>query len=171
MTADLLVVSGCTRDKARAHQYRLKQRDFADPERRAAREIDLSFAALPAKLMYRGEEHRRVLAAVEKLRREGLRVEHAILSAGYGLLHENQPIVPYDCSFDTMTAEEAADWAEHLGIAEAVRRRVEGIPAVAFVLYPAYRLAVGELPGQERRAVAWLNPDEDPLPALRDLLR
>lgn len=162
----LLIVSGCTRDKAVHHPDHLTVEDFADPARFERREAALARLRTPAAGMYQGAEHRRTLAAIRSLRGAGIPVEHCIVSAGYGLLDEHAEVVPYDATFDTMTGTEADAWALSLGIGAALSRRLAGVTDAVFLLYPPYRRAVGPLEPASGQRFLWLDPDEDPLPAV-----
>ena len=128
MSTRLLIISGCTRDKAVHHANDLRVPDFADPARFQKAEAALAQLRTPATSMYLGQEHMRLTATLAVLReRLGANaVEHRIMSAGYGLLTEHQLVVPYDATFDTMTEPEADDWAEFLGIPASVREAVRG---------------------------------------------
>ncbi len=169
MSTRLLIISGCTRDKAVHHANDLRVPDFADPARFQKAEAALAQLRTPATSMYLGQEHMRLTATLAVLReRLGANaVEHRIMSAGYGLLTEHQLVVPYDATFDTMTEPEADDWAEFLGIPASVREAVRGAPVVAFVLYPPYRRAIRlPLEPASGQRYLWLSPDDDALPEI-----
>ena len=168
----MIVISGCTRDKAADDPGRLLHADFESAAgRRPDRERDLWHLSMPASQMYRGEEHNSTLAAVDELRasRGPRAVTHLIVSAGYGLLDENERIVPYDCSFDAMSPDAAARWAVELNLADDVRAKIRGQKSVAFILYSAYRRAIGPLAAEPGQRILWLDPDLDNLPFLEPL--
>ena len=112
---DVSVLTICTREKRLDHPRKLVKRDFAELTRRLWREQELGHLATPAARLYTGLPQRRLLAGVGKARRSGAaRVKLWILSAGYGLVHESMPLVPYDCSFNAMNASQLAEWSRHL---------------------------------------------------------
>lgn len=69
-------------------------------------------------------------------------VEVRILSAGYGLVKEPQPIAPYDVTFNAMKKSEIAGWARCLNIPQAVRDAIRGWPLVGFLLGERYLSAI-----------------------------
>jgi hypothetical protein len=118
--------------------------DFADPERLACRERELARHLRPAGEMYTGQQHLRVMTGV-RLMRQRLgheAVQVAILSAGYGLIPEDRLIGPYDLTFKTMGRPQARSWARRLGVAESIRRAIQGYDLVFVLLGSDYLDAI-----------------------------
>ncbi len=141
MLPHVLVVGSCTslkRDDGCPHPLSLD--DFRDARRLREREAALAAWRRPAAQMYTGRQHAHAVAGIEALRRRFGHefAELAIVSAGYGLLREDAPIVPYDVTFTTMSRGEARAWARHLGVAAAVREACAGYPLVVFLLGSRY---------------------------------
>lgn len=144
MSPRILVVGSCTGSKRGDGCPRpLSIDDFRDPRRLREREAELAPWRLPAEKMYTGRQHLHTVAAIEALRREfgPEAVCLAIISAGYGLLHEDTPIVPYEVTF-TLSRTEGRALARHLGIAAAVREACAGFSLVVFLLGSRYLEAV-----------------------------
>lgn len=145
MQSRILVVTSCTgrkRDEGCARPLELD--DFKNPRRLAERETELARWRLPAGEMYAGRQHTHTVAGVGALRRrfgDGS-VDLVIVSAGYGLLGEGTPIVPYNLTFSAMSSRQAVAWADHLGVAGAVRKACGQIPLVIFLLGARYLEAI-----------------------------
>ncbi len=154
----ILIISGCTADKAVTDSGHLTLEDFSDPARLDARQADLWHLAMPAAQRYRGEEHLRTLDAIESLRESGHRVDHAIVSAGYGLVEPHQSLAPYDATFDGMDDAELEAWATHLDLPDAVRSRCLKADRVALVLPWTYRKAIGPLSAEPGQRLIRLDP-------------
>lgn len=98
----LLVVSACTAKKncgTLSQNSQLSEKDFDDPSRRMDGEKRLAKYCLPAAKMYTGYGHKFVREGVALLREHGFSLSHFILSAGYGLISENDMIAPYNVTF------------------------------------------------------------------------
>ncbi len=129
------VVTICTREKRFHHPRQLVKSDFAELTRRLWREDELGHLATPAARLYTGLPQRRLLAGVAKARQSGeVRVDLWILSAGYGLVHESMPLVPYDCSFNGMSSTALCEWSRHLGLHESFPMFLEAPADLRLVL-------------------------------------
>lgn len=117
---NISVLTICTRGKLRDHPRKLRREDFASGQRRLGREQELAHLATLAGAFYTGLPQRRLVEGLAVGRAAGLRVDLWILSAGYGLIHEAMPVVPYDCSFNGLHAAALAAWARHLAVPDAV---------------------------------------------------
>lgn len=96
----------------------------------------------PAEEMYGGSfDAVRALAA--RLRRCGLETKIYIISARYGLIPGDEPVVPYEATLSGMSKEEIRAWAEARGIPQAALRLAEEHDVVALVLTRPYAEALG----------------------------
>jgi hypothetical protein len=140
----LLIISSCTNAKSVEAPNSLKLSDFRSPDTLRAREAELNRWLRPAFEMYAGEQHKRLVHGVKELRAAfGRQVASVkIVSAGYGLIDEEQLIAPYNVTFATMSRSEQLAWSQHLGIARAVREAIRGWPLVFFLLGDAYLRAI-----------------------------
>jgi hypothetical protein len=142
-----LVISSCTGEKKYKLENQITQDDFRDRVRLATREEELKSFRLPAGKMYTGQQHLRLIEGIELLRvaygREVM--DLSIVSAGYGLVHEEKEIVPYEVSFNNMKAGEIKDWAKLLKINQSVSQMIKDYDLVFFLLGDKYLQAL-ELP-------------------------
>lgn len=144
----MLLLLGCTRQKAEMPQDPLRWEDFMEPARLERRTQELQAHVRPAREMFTSPLFREALEAVSTLR--GAfgpdAVGVLIVSAAYGAIPEQQEIAPYDVSFGDMSLEEARWRGEHLGLPAAVRAASGGYPLVVSLLGKGYRSA-SDLPG------------------------
>jgi hypothetical protein len=140
----LLVVTSCTQKKAASLRNELRREDFASPDRLREREREVESHRIPAVAMYRGDQHLNVVEGVRRIRSaEGNgSVGVRIVSAGYGLIHENREIVPYNVTFSGKNRRQICHRAAELGIPQAVRKEVRGWPLVIYLLGDDYLTAI-----------------------------
>jgi hypothetical protein len=69
-------------------------------------------------------------------------VELRIVSAGYGLVNEEQMLAPYNVTFNNMRGSAARDWARRLNIPADVRSCLAPYPLVIVLLGERYLQAV-----------------------------
>ena len=95
---------------------------------------------MPAWRLYAGLQHTFMMRGVDALRKRFGResVAVAIVSAGYGLVAEDQLLAPYEATFNGMSRREALAWSRHLGIARDVRVAATGFSLVVFLLGARY---------------------------------
>ncbi len=93
---------------------------------------------LPAGTLYTGRQHRALMEGVGAVRAPSsghpLEVEVAIVSAGFGLVAEETPLPPYECTFTGMGTRPRRAWAEALGLPEAVYAWLGAPAALTLVL-------------------------------------
>jgi hypothetical protein len=102
----LLILSACTGKKFLKHKNQLVLDDFLQGDDHiAAREKELLGLLTPAEALYSGEQHVRLMRGVNQLKsfpKKNIHIDFWILSAGYGLIHANKKIAPYECTFQGM---------------------------------------------------------------------
>lgn len=146
----LMVVSSCTGSKAKKCHDKLEQIDFQKKDKEVIKQ-QYSQYLLPAAKMYTGRQHVMVMQGVNTLReiygRQAISLK--IISAAYGLLDEDEPIVPYNASFSNMKMALLDAWAKKLGIREDLQGSISGYDLVFFLLGSNYLRATG-LPVETR---------------------
>lgn len=122
----LLVITSCTGEKAVETDQQLVWNDFKSGKAHVASwEKKLGDLCRKAGEMYTGEQHLRLMRGIEALRsKKSLQVDLHILSAGYGLIPEQQVIAPYEVTFATMKLKEIDAWSKVLNIPEDFRKLV-----------------------------------------------
>lgn len=117
----VLVITSCTGEKAFNLENQLVLRDFQlGPAHVAEREVELRDYLLPARKLYTGLQHQRLMRGVEALATK-IDLELRILSAGYGLVEGDRELAPYETTFATMKPAEIKAWSNVLGVPQAIR--------------------------------------------------
>lgn len=135
-----LIITSCTGEKRFKPTNQLTLEDFKDEARLQSRSSELSEFACPASQIYTGLQHLRVIEAVELLRQSFGKeaIDLVILSAGYGLIPENQIIVPYEVTFNTMKGHEVDEWAKFLEVHQAFEKTIARYDLVFLLLGENY---------------------------------
>ena len=144
----ILVISYCTADKEHSPSNRLMKADFFCPERLEKRTRELKRYEMPAAQMYTGGGHKHLMDGVENLRgkfRLDIKVDVRIISPGYGLLKEKDPIVPYTYTFHEQGREKIRKRSRELGIHPIIKGLIPSYDLVFFLLSNDYVTAC-ELP-------------------------
>lgn len=136
----VLVITSCTGSKIHRPDDALTQEDFMDLQRLGEKEKNLHLYRLPAGKMYTGAQHLRLNEGVLALREKygSDIVDVYIVSAGYGLISENYPILPYEITFNTMKKGEIVQWAQFLEINEKMEELLPCYDLVFFLLGENY---------------------------------
>ena len=136
----ILVITPCTARKKHEPPNQLQPRNFATPGLLRMRTQQLRMYETPAAQMYTGNGHLRLMNGVRNLRRTFGPdvVDVYIISPGYGLLNEDDPIVPYDYTFDGHTQEEIRQRSRRLEIHEKIERLLSSYDLVLFLLSDDY---------------------------------
>ena len=142
----ILIITSCTSKKAFNPSNLLVIDDFKDKELLKQRTEELAEYKTKAIDMYKGLQHTNIVEGVEQLRAiNNVIVDVAIISAGYGLLLENDIIVPYEVTFNNMNSKQLNEWASYLNIAKDVNQLIKDYDIILVALGNKY-LKVLELP-------------------------
>lgn len=142
----ILIITSCTSKKAFNPPNLLTIDDFKDEETLKQRTEALAEYKTKAIDMYKGLQHTNIVEGVEQLRAiNNVIVDVAIISAGYGLLLENDIIVPYEVTFNNMNSKQLKEWGSYLNIAQDVNQLIKDYDIILVALGNKY-LKVLELP-------------------------
>ncbi|MFX1578765.1 MAG: DUF6884 domain-containing protein [Promethearchaeota archaeon] len=99
----------------------------------------------PARDMYLGPQNKELVKAVDLLRTiDDVEVQLVIISAGFGMLHEEDIVPPYDCSFTTMKIANVRERSSQLQLKEAITQLVEtGFDLIYLALGKRYLETIG----------------------------
>ncbi|MFW9846353.1 MAG: DUF6884 domain-containing protein, partial [Candidatus Thorarchaeota archaeon] len=121
-TMRVLVVGSCGKSKSKISPCRPQCKDLRSKDSLLIWQKRLSDQLTPAREMYTGHQNRELLRGIDTLRRiPRLEVHLLILSAGFGILSENELVPPYDCSFSKMKTADIQKRAKTLGNSESFR--------------------------------------------------
>jgi Queuine tRNA-ribosyltransferase len=148
----LLIISSCTGEKASKPANQLTLEDFqAGSEHLLERGAELRDTSLPAGELYTGSQHLQLMDGLRLLRAKQpqLDVTLKIISAGFGLINEDQMIPPYEVTFNTMSTRDVNTWAQTLHIHEDLNAAIATADIVVFLLGENY-LRAAKLPLEAR---------------------
>lgn len=150
MDRRILVVTSCTGEKCYKPENELIQDDFRDSVQKEKREKELSQYKISAGKLYTGKQHVSLMNGVAEYRSIGGKIDVDILSAGYGLLDEDDAIVPYEVTFSTMNSLELKGWSKFLGVTADLQQKIKGYDLVFLLLGDKYLQAVNWLKLESR---------------------
>ena len=135
----ILVITSCTGKKKHKCSKQLTREDFVSPKLLHRRTAELKDFKTPAAEMYTGSQHQCLMAGLKEIREVyGLTVvDLHIVSAGYGLLCEDNVIVPYNVTFGKRKRE-ILELSDSLQIHECVETLIAGYDLVFFLLGEKY---------------------------------
>ena len=136
----ILVITSCTGRKKHKLPNQLKYEDFASPERLHQRTAELKDFEIPAAEMYTGQQHQHLMAGLEEVRKVygSAVVDLYIISAGYGLLAEDDVIVPYNVTFSGLNKGNLLARSNSLQLHKHVETLIVGYDLVFFLLGKEY---------------------------------
>ncbi len=136
----ILVITSCTGRKKHRPPNQLKYEDFASPEEFHRRTAELKDFKTAAAEMYTGQQHRYLMAGLEKVRKVygASVVDLHIISAGYGLIAEDEAIVPYNVTFSGLNSGDLFALSNGLQIHKRVETLIAGYDLVFFLLGKEY---------------------------------
>jgi len=98
----------------------------------------------PARELYTGPSVQRVVRVVDEARSRGIPATLYIISARYGLVHENDIIEPYDETLSGKRPEEIKAWARRTGL-HAAFQKIADVATVILVVSKPYYIAVEDV--------------------------
>lgn len=136
----ILVITSCTSKKKYKPENQLQPEDFASPERLQRRTAELKDFKVPAAEMYTGRQHTLLMEGLEQVRKVygSAVVDLHIISAGYGLLAEDDITVPYDVTFQGLKKKEILARSNTLQLHERVETLIVGYDLVFFLFGKEY---------------------------------
>lgn len=138
-----LVITSCTGEKKYHPDNQLLQEDFINGELKK-KEEELNEYKCKAAEMYTGMQHLRLMEGINSLRKKyGNEIlDLYVVSAGYGLIHEDKEIVPYEVTFNTMNANGINEWSKKIQIHQSLDEIINEYDLVFILLGDKYLRAV-----------------------------
>ena len=136
----ILIITSCTSKKKHKPANQLQPEDFLSVERRGVRSTELKSFETSAAEMYTGQQRQHLMAGLEKIREVygSAVVDLHIISAGYGLLAEDDVIVPYNVTFSGLNKDDLLARSNSLQLHERVETLIAGYDLVFFLLGKEY---------------------------------
>lgn len=142
MQKKVLVVTSCTGEKICQPPNKLQLTDFENPTIMKKREIELTQYKATAGEMYTGAQHVALMDGVKYYREHSGQIDVGILSAGYGMLREDNIIVPYEVTFNSMSGIKLKSWSKHLSITPTLQEWIQDYDLIFFLLGDKYLHAI-----------------------------
>lgn len=141
----ILVIGSCGKKKSVKSTETPTCEDLASIGDNRAWRKKLSRTSIRARKLYIGNQNRELVNGVDLLRQiEKIEIKFSILSAGFGLVDENDLIPPYDCSFTGMRKSQIQERAEWLNISSDFKKLLAtGFDLVYLALGKNYFLTLG----------------------------
>ncbi|UTF55581.1 hypothetical protein [Natronosalvus rutilus] len=117
----ILIVDQCSNSKSYPNDsavYDAPELDESSLDSLRARE---GVASIPARKLYTGRQQQYIGDAIDSLRANGHAINRYFISAGFGVVEEDEELPPYNVTFAEMTAKEIESRSETLGISRRVR--------------------------------------------------
>ncbi len=142
----VLVVGSCGKKKRFSSTKAPTCNDLAKQPNLESWVEKLSPLTCAARSMYTGNQARELARGVDLLRSiNNIEVDFFIISAGFGLLGENEKIPPYECSFSKMKKAQIREWSKKLSIAEDFKKICSKKYDLSyFALGTKYLIALGD---------------------------
>ena len=122
----ILIVTSCTGQKTVQSPGALTCDDFAlGAEHVSTQEAALSDLLTPARDLYSGQQHVRLVRGIDAVQGR-LDIDLHVVSAGYGLVAADRRLAPYECTFTGRGKADLKRWSSHLGIPDGFRVLVAG---------------------------------------------
>lgn len=149
----ILVITNCTKEKAvdmrevksKLAKLNLQTPSFDLDKEPVYRDVLQEFIK-PARDMYVGQTIKPVKELVKTLKSCGKYVDFYIISARYGIIGENDLIIPYEAKLDASNKEKLKKWSEERKVVSKLQDIVAkgGYDLAIIILSRAYALALGE---------------------------
>lgn len=149
----ILIVTSCTKDKlipplgSHLHQLMPDQLWDEQADDRVTRHFgELDEYRVPAVRLYRGRQHRQLMQGVEVLRQTfgHTVVDVKIISAGFGLVSEEQLLPPYNATFADLSSSKILTLSQRLRIPQKINELMShSYDCAFFLLGDRYLLSIG----------------------------
>ena len=151
---NILVIDQCSKAKEYREGSPSYDADEIDDHGLEALRNRSQTPSIAARKLYAGRQQQYINDAVDRLRASGDSVDRYFISAGFGLVEENEPLPPYDVTFADMSKSEIRDRAGKLGIQNDLLELVSGAYDIVFFAlgsdyYASFDLpaVLGDVPG------------------------
>lgn len=139
----ILIVDQCSNDKNTPDRVEPLGAETIDSTPLAELQTDEECPTVPARQLYAGRQQRYVSEAVDRFRNAGDVVDRVFISAGFGVVAEDDPLPPYDVTFADHTATEIDTRADKLGITDDVIALADDYDLIVFALGADYYRSMG----------------------------
>lgn len=122
----ILIVDQCSSAKKGKNRHEPLDEETIDSKSRQELVEKDGVPSYRAGELYQGRQQQRITEAVETLEQAGDTVDRIFISAGFGVVGEDEKLPLYDVTFSHMSASETDQRAAKLGIHEALHEFIVG---------------------------------------------
>lgn len=141
----ILIIDQCSGSKEYPGESPVFDADEIDARPREELFEQEGVARLRARNLYKGRQQKYISEAVNALRDTGHEVDRYFISAGFGLVEENEELPPYEVSFNEMSKEEILNRRTKIRIPQSIRELLaveKPYDIVFFALGSRYYLSI-----------------------------
>ncbi len=120
----ILIIDQCSGTKSHPADYPVVDQEGTKNEDVESLLQNLGIEGIRAKDLYDGKQQRRITEAVHALTTKGHNVERFFISAGFGLVNEDQRLPPYEATFNSMSQAEIAEREERFQLTQRLRELI-----------------------------------------------
>ena len=121
----ILIIDQCSGSKSHPEDYPVINQEETKSEDPESLLQSLGIEGIRAKDLYDGKQQRRITEAVHTLTRNGHGVERFFISAGFGLVNENQRLPPYEATFNSMSHAEIAERKDRFRLTQQLKELID----------------------------------------------
>lgn len=123
----ILIIDQCSGTKSHPEDYPVVNQEETKSEDPESLLESLGIEGIRAKDLYDGKQQRRITEAIHALTTKGHNVERFFVSAGFGLVNEDQRLPPYEATFNSMSQAEIAERAERFQLTQRARELIDNV--------------------------------------------
>ncbi|MHA2249302.1 MAG: hypothetical protein ACXAD7_03020 [Candidatus Kariarchaeaceae archaeon] len=140
----ILVISSCGKKKLVSHGNQPHWNDLDNETKRLQALHQFRDSLTPAGDLYIGPQSNALRTAIRKLRQQ-YEVDHYIVSAGFGLVKENELLPPYESSFSSKGKSKIREMSSILNIEDSINDITGVYDLIYLALGKDYLTAIGDL--------------------------
>ncbi|QWC20739.1 DUF6884 domain-containing protein [Halorubrum sp. 2020YC2] len=121
----ILIIDQCSGTKSHPADHPIVDQEETQNEDAESLLQSLGIEGIRAKDLYDGKQQRRITEAIHALTTKGHSVERFFVSAGFGLVNEDQRLPPYEATFNSMSQAEIAEREERFQLTQRLRELID----------------------------------------------
>jgi hypothetical protein len=122
---DILIIDQCSGSKYVPEGERIFEMDEIDSTSKQDLLRRNDTIGIEASELYTGRQQEAISNAVRQLRADGHQVQRYFISAGFGVVEEDERLPPYEVTFSGMSVSEIRDRSEKLGIQDDLHQLLD----------------------------------------------
>lgn len=132
----ILIIDQCSNDKSYPAGSRTYKKEELATSRKDELLAHMDTANIPAQKLYAGRQQKKIDSAVASLRSNGYDVTRYFVSAGFGLVEEQEELPPYEVTFNEMSTTEIDEWTTELNLHNDITSVLSGEDPFDIIFIP-----------------------------------